>query len=344
MRAMRHGVRIHRVRTTRFGRGTVPGRMVDYLSFYITAFVALLRVLRRGDILVAKTDPPLISVPAAMAARMRGAILVNWLQDLFPEVGAALGIGAASGARGRVLRWLRNRSLRHARHNVTICDAMQQRLCREGIPPARISVIENWADTAIAPVAREENPLRRAWNLTPESLVIAYSGNLGRAHMPARVAELVRRTADIPGLVWLFIGGGAGIERLKTDPALGQSGRVLFKPYQPRERLCESLSVGDAHLIVLDPQCDGLILPSKYYGVRAVARPILYLGSSEASVAGMLDDGDVLLLAQDSDAWAGAIRGWMENRVAGSPRPSAAVDTAQKLDIWHSLLVRIASD
>ena len=35
--------------------------------------------------MIAKTDPPMLSVVAALAARVRGAMLVNWLQDLFPE-------------------------------------------------------------------------------------------------------------------------------------------------------------------------------------------------------------------------------------------------------------------
>ena len=42
----------------------------------------LLRVVERGDVVVAKTDPPLISVAVARAARWKGAVLVNWLQDL----------------------------------------------------------------------------------------------------------------------------------------------------------------------------------------------------------------------------------------------------------------------
>src|SRR5262249_41650197 len=57
------GVRIHRVRTTRFGRRHLLGRIIDYLSFYLTVQVALLRRARGGDIVVAKTDPPLLSIP-----------------------------------------------------------------------------------------------------------------------------------------------------------------------------------------------------------------------------------------------------------------------------------------
>src|SRR5262245_47909263 len=63
-REVRRGVVILRVWTTRFGRRRLPGRAIDYLSFYLAAYIALLRQTRRGDLLLAKTDPPLISVIA----------------------------------------------------------------------------------------------------------------------------------------------------------------------------------------------------------------------------------------------------------------------------------------
>ena len=57
------GVTVHRVRASVFGRGNLFGRSLDYLSFYVAASFALFRLARAGDIVVAKTDPPLISIP-----------------------------------------------------------------------------------------------------------------------------------------------------------------------------------------------------------------------------------------------------------------------------------------
>src|SRR5690349_5121457 len=56
------GVEIARVNTTRFGRSSLAGRAVDYLSFYAKLPFVLWKVLRRGDVLVAKTDPPMLGV------------------------------------------------------------------------------------------------------------------------------------------------------------------------------------------------------------------------------------------------------------------------------------------
>jgi hypothetical protein len=108
-----NGVEVHRVWTSRFGRANLPGRALDYATFYVAAAWRLWRMARRGDVVVAKTDPPMLSVMAAPICRLRGAVLVNWLQDIFPETAEALGVG---GRLARIpfgaMRLLRNRQHR----------------------------------------------------------------------------------------------------------------------------------------------------------------------------------------------------------------------------------------
>jgi colanic acid biosynthesis glycosyl transferase WcaI len=212
------GVEVTRVWTTHFGRAGLIGRAIDYASFYVSAFLALVVAVRAGDVVIAKTDPPLISVVAGWACRLRGARLVNWCQDLFPEIAAALGLRWASGPFGGLLRWLRNRSLKMAAFNAVLNTAMAQRLRAQGLAERAICVLPNWADADVRPISRLTNPLRTQWGLS-DRFVIGYSGNLGRAHLPDAVADLVRRTKDLPGLVWLFIG-----------PPLAQVCRSAFTP------------------------------------------------------------------------------------------------------------------
>ena len=80
------GVEILRLNTTRMSRDTLPLRAIDYASFYIRVFVFLLRNIRKGDLVVLKTDPPLLSLMNTAAVHYRGGQVVNWLQDIFPEI------------------------------------------------------------------------------------------------------------------------------------------------------------------------------------------------------------------------------------------------------------------
>lgn len=293
------GVEVHRIWTTRFGRAFLPGRAVDYLTFYASAFFALLGKLRRGTVVIALTDPPLISVVAMTAAKLRGARLVNWIQDLFPEVAEALGI------RVRGVRGLRDRSLRAARVNVVLGELMAGR-----VPNAVVR--HNWADAALHPVAREANPLRRSWGFRDE-LVVGYSGNVGRAHEVDTLVEAMQLLAGgTPSpergapVRFLIIGGGAQFESVRRRAPAGTS----FQPYQPREALSASLSAIDVHLVSLQPQLEGLIVPSKFYGVLAVARPVLFIGAKDGELARIIDEHRCGMVVEpgDADGLARAIR------------------------------------
>lgn len=285
-----HGVSVVRVATPRFGRGTLLGRLFDYLGFYVTATIALVRHVRKGDTVVAKTDPPLISVPAAVVCRMRRAQLVNWIQDLFPETATALGVAGLGGRFGHLVRRLRNRSLTGARHNIVIGRKMQERLESQGVPRASISVIHNWADgQAITAVAHKDNPLRAAWGLGGK-FVVGYSGNLGRAHETetvVRAADLLKDDADI---LFLFIGSGARLAALQAAVRDRGLGNVMFQPYQPRDQLAYSLGVPDAHLVILRPELEGMIVPSKFYGIAAAGRPVLFIGDADGEIARLLSE------------------------------------------------------
>lgn len=279
------GVRVKRIWTTRFGRGNVLGRAIDYITFYVSALFCLIATVKKNDVVIAKTDPPMISVVAAFAVKLRKATLINWCQDIFPEIAGALGITWSKGPIGKVLIAVRNWSLRSAKVNVVLDPDMALRVRGFGVRDDQIEIIENWCDRNIRPIPRSENTLAKEWGIGDE-IIIGYSGNLGRAHAVDTIIELVSETRSINDLRFIFIGGGAGLAKLKA--ALGEdiaNGRVLLRPYQDRSRLSESLSIPDFHIVSLDPACDGLIFPSKVYGILAAQREVVALSSESGALA-----------------------------------------------------------
>jgi len=252
------GVTIHRVRTTRFGRSQLIGRGVDYASFYASLWRAVNRLASAGDILVAKTDPPMLGALAMYAARRRKAYLVNWLQDLYPEVALRLGVPFMDGHIGRTLVRLRNESLKSASMNVAIGERMAANLRRIGIPENRICVIPNWcADPTINPTSQSNNPLREAWGLAGK-FVVGYSGNLGRAHEFGTVLEAAKLLRNESGIMFLVVGGGHFIEAFsRRVQELNLGHQFRFFPYQDQATLNVSLGVPDLYWISLKPELEG---------------------------------------------------------------------------------------
>lgn len=281
------GIRVHRVWTTTFGRGWLLGRAIDYLTFYTSAAWQLFRSVSAGDTVIAKTDPPLISVIAAGVARLRGAQLVNWIQDLFPEVAMALGVKSIKPLSPVLLR-LRDLSLRAARMNVVLGEHMAERVAARGIAHEHIRIIPNWADgNLVRPVAPAVNLLRKTWGLA-DKFVIGYSGNMGRAHEFWTLIESAWMLRQDPGIAFLFIGAGAQRSWLEEEFRRRDVRNVHFRPYQPREALAQSLSVPDVHVVTLRASLEGLIVPSKYYGIAAAGRAVVHIGDTDGEIARIL--------------------------------------------------------
>jgi colanic acid biosynthesis glycosyl transferase WcaI len=291
------GVVVHRLWTTRFGRRQLPGRALDYVSFYLTCCIVLLRRLRRSDMVVAKTDPPLISIVAWFAARLKRAVLINWLQDVFPEVASALGANPLPEALNRLLRRLRDASLRAAACNVVLGSRMREHLSVPRLRAARLEIIENWADeNELQPKPVGESAIRARLGLTGK-FVLGYSGNLGRAHEIETLlgaADALRSDAQI---AFLFIGAGVKMDELKSQVAERGLSNFSFLPHQARERLADSLAAADAHLVSLIPQLEGLIVPSKFYGILAAGRPVLFVGDPDGELARIIRESHCGLVA-----------------------------------------------
>lgn len=304
------GLHIHRVWTSRFGRAWLPGRALDYFSFYVFAACRIARLARQGDLVVAMTDPPLLSFPAALATGWRGARLVNWLQDIFPEVAQRLGLGAVRGPAGALARWVRSYSLRVAALNVVLGDRMRETVMRlEPRCAERLAVIHNWADgEALRPLSGA-SPLRAQWGLEGR-FVVAYSGNMGRAHEFDTLLEACERLRGDSAIAFLFIGDGYQRPRLEREARRRGLANISFHPYQSREQLGASLGVADVHLVSLLPALEGLVVPSKFYGILAAGRPAIVIGDPHGELARIALEArcGLAVAAGDAAGLAGAIR------------------------------------
>ena len=304
-----NGVDVHRVASTAFGRAALIGRSIDYVSFYRSVRRCLDELVRPGDIVIAKTDPPLMSVVARPVARRNGARLVNWLQDIYPETAVELGVPFMRGPVAASLAALRNATLREAAATVVVGDLMGRKVEALGAPAERIHVIPNWCNDEDI-VAAADNPLRRQWNLT-DKFVLGYSGNLGRAHEFATVLAAAERLREEPRVAFLMIGGGKRFDELSAAvQARGLAGAFRFLPYQARTLLSYSLGAADAHWVSLDPRLEGLMVPSKFYGIAAAGKPIVVIGDPNGEL-GRLVRGNACGFAiapGDSEALTATLR------------------------------------
>jgi len=73
--------------------------------------------------------------------------------------------------------------------------------------------------------------------------------------------------------------------------------------------------VPDCHLISLNKRLEGLIVPSKFYGVLAAGRPSIFIGDPQGELAVEIRNSDcgVVVDESDADGLVAAIEGFKNN-------------------------------
>ena len=121
---------------------------------------------------------------------------------------------------------------------------------------------------------------------------------------------------DDPNIIFLFIGGGHRSDELvRRVKAQDLSHKFRFLPYQSDEDLKYSLSVPDVHWISLRPELEGLIVPSKFYGIAAAGRPIIAVAAKNGEIANLVraHDCGVIVEPGNSDDLASVIGDFSRN-------------------------------
>jgi len=216
-----------------------------------------------------------------------------------------------------------------------------------GVAKEKILICPNWAPAGLAPAAEPSaSALRSRWNLAGK-FVVGYSGNLGRVHDLEPALEVATALRDEPDIAFVFIGDGAQKTSLQSIVSDRRLTNVFFQPSQPRERLAETLSLPDLHLVTLRAGCEPFVFPSKLYGIAAAGRPVLFIGPLQSELATLVQfhGFGIAVSRDDSAAAADAIR-----RLRGDVGQQAALGHAairfweakgqfnHALTVWSALL------
>jgi glycosyltransferase involved in cell wall biosynthesis len=171
-------------------------------------------------------------------------------------------------------------------------------------PTARFAVVPNWAhEDAVHPLPLDESDLRHRLGLV-DRFVVAYSGNLGRAHDYVTLYDAAVALRAHEDIVFLVIGDGTGYRALKARAESAGLHTLRFLPYQPLDRLADSMAAANVHLVSLKPALEGLIVPSKFFGILAAARPVVFIGDPDGELARVIRSADVGRVVREGDGRA----------------------------------------
>jgi colanic acid biosynthesis glycosyl transferase WcaI len=270
---MMDGIRVVRVKTFISANEGIVLRMLDFLSFMVTGFVASL-FQKRPDVVVA-TSPQFFTAVAGWAVGLcRRRPFVFELGDIWPA--SIIAVGAMEPS--LMIRMLERLELflyRQSAAIVALTPKFKENLVSRGIDGDKISIVINGVDIDRFRKTPRDDALAAEWGLK-DRFVIGYIGTHGMAHGLSNVLEAAGHLRDNDRVRFLFVGDGA--ERDDLIRLAGAKGldNVQFIASQPREKVPAIWSVCDVALVHLrDSVVFSEVIPSKIFEAMAMGLPTL---------------------------------------------------------------------
>jgi len=318
------------IRNRMAAKAALLRRATAEMLFTIRVFVALLGRLRSGDVVLSVTAPFMLPYAVATAATLKRARSVLIMHDLFPDVLVMAGLLKPSSFGAKLIRGANALMFRWLSAVVVIGRDTETLLLRyKGLTRDRICFIPNWA--TLAPGVRPvdpDNPYRRA----KARFVVGLSGNLGFTHDPDIVFEAARALRDNPDINFMLSGWGIGFDRLKAMQSAAKLPNVSLVERVPEQDLEAFLSAADVWLIPYRKDLAGVSVPSRFYNLLAIGRPVILVSEASAEAALTVTEHGIGWVVEPGkpDDLATAIRS--ASLSVDSPMRERAVTVSQRYD------------
>ncbi len=273
-REIANGVAVRRSRSSQFWSGRITGKVINGIMFCLRAALHILRHRHKNDVLLITTAPPFLSVIGYLANLCFGIPYVCLVYDLYPDVATEFGLIEADHPIAKLWDWLNKRIWSRAKSIIVLSDTMKDRITtKHSSVESKISIIHNWANADwIKPLAKKQNWFACEHGIDRKFTVL-YSGNLGRCHDLETILGTIKLLQS-EQVQFVFIGAGAKHEVCKHKVEELGLDNCTFLPYQDRKNLPYSLTACDLALVSIAPGMEGIVAPSKLYGVLAAGRAI----------------------------------------------------------------------
>ncbi len=272
------GICIKRFKTVGKRGPGILSRVLGYLFFYLKIFISLL-FSTKWDLIVVMTTPPLIGNVVAAAKYLAGKTkIVNYIEDLYPEILYDMGYINQSFL-VRKLQKLNRMKFARADAIITLGRYMTLRIGRyKDVFKKKIYEIPNWSANRSLVLKRYDK----------KKFLIMYSGNMGLAHEFTLLPDLVKMLTLDETIYFTFVGGGAKESYVKSVFNGINPDKFRFYPYLPLEEHYARLNEADMFIVSQKNSTVGDILPSKLYSYLAAGRPLLFLGPRKSEIGELI--------------------------------------------------------
>jgi glycosyltransferase involved in cell wall biosynthesis len=224
------------------------------------------------------TDPPFEGIIGAFVAMLKNKPFFYNIRDMYPDM-AVGGSIVAPGLLARVWEKLHRWALRRATKVIVLGEDMHNRILAKGVRAEHIEIVRDGTEIlpANAPQPQLDSGVIREIRGNFR-FVLLHAGNIGFYGAWDTLIAAARQLAG-DGIGFVFVGEGA--QRAQLEAAANGAANVEFLPFFPGSKIPSVLAAADAHLITVKRGLEGVVVPSKMYGILAAGKPIVAVAPRE---------------------------------------------------------------
>ena len=271
---MSKNITVRRSKFKQFYSKRIRSKTLNGIIFTLRSAWYLFRNAHRHDAVILTTAPPFLSIVGYLANLLLKLDYICLIYDLYPDVVIELGVISQRNPIAKLWNWMNGAIWHRSKEIVVMSETMKQRITAKHPAIAhKISVIHNWADPAwIKPIPKQENWFAQQHQIK-DKFTVLYSGNLGHCHDMDTILDAAKLLKH-ESVQFVFIGAGAKYQQCQDTVVEHKLNNCLFLPYQDRANLPYSLTACDLALVSITPGLEGVVAPSKVYGIMAAGKAI----------------------------------------------------------------------
>ena len=280
-----NGIKIVRVRVSKFSKANKISRVKNILTYFIRALIATFKVGKQ-DFIYSISQPPILGgIIGVWGKWVKNAKYIYNIQDFNPEQTMAVNYSKNQLILKMMMRFDKF-SCQQADKVIVVGRDMIETLkdrfkLKNGLISKKLpeySYINNWTNEKEIYSLNSTHPkvasFKKKYGLE-DKFVFMYSGNIGLYYDLENLIKVVEKFKGEKDVAFTFVGEGTVKADLEAYKEKHQLENVYFIPYQSKEDLIYSLNAGDVHWVVNAKGIRGVSVPSKLYGVMAAGRPVL---------------------------------------------------------------------
>lgn len=245
-------------------------RIITFLSFMISSFFAALSV---GKVdFVWGTSPPIFQgITAWLTARLKGAIFLFEVRDLWPEFAIEVGVLKDPLIIGLSLR-LERFLYTHADQVIVNSPGYIDHVTEFGAKSVRL--IPNGADPAMFQSTRGEEQ-KKIWGLEGKKIIL-YAGAHGISNDLTVVLQAAQEIRERRDIVFVFLGDGKEKANLIDEAQKIKLENVRFFPPVAKIEIADTFAAATICLAILKPlEWYKTTYPNKVFDAMAAGKPVL---------------------------------------------------------------------